>query len=224
MTAFNRAGLVAISVALFSALPRAQTVDAAAIATTLAPSLPRVSLETWLRDIARPAIVTWTASDCGEQTGDPTLDRGRDVPLCADARLAMASGRVLSLSFLVGTRHRGVGGKIALFAGQFIEPDGLRLPVSDLTLVPSFMSETARLQQAQAWMTALRPGMTRADVERRLDHPVEDGGLNEIGHTRYYLGFDIKLDVPFATTPLSHTRQDRVSGPAVMSRGGYAMD
>jgi hypothetical protein len=231
MTAFNRAGLVAISVALFSALPRAQAVDSAvvaaakaAIAATLAPSLPRVSLETWLRDIARPAIVTWTASDCGEQTGNPALDRRRDVPLCADARLAMASDRVLSLSFLVGTRHRGIGGKIALFAGQFIEPDGLRLPVPDLTLVPSFMSETARLQQAQAWMTALRPGMTRADVERRLDHPVEDGGLNEIGHTRYYLGFDIKLDVPFATTPLSHTRQDRVSGPAVMSRGGYAMD
>jgi hypothetical protein len=232
MTAFNRAGLVAIAVALFSMLPRAQTVDAAAIAAakaaiaaTLAPSLPRVSLETWLRDIARPAIVTWIASDCGEQTGNPALDRRRDVPLCADARLAMASERVLSLSFLVGTRHRGIGGKIALFAGQFIEPDGLRLPVSDLTLVPSFMSETARLEQAQAWMTALRPGMTRADVERRLDHPVEDGGLNEIGHTRYYLGFDIKLDVPFATTTLlSHTPQDRVSGPAVISRGGYAMD
>ncbi|HVT46852.1 MAG TPA: hypothetical protein VHD57_03615 [Vicinamibacterales bacterium] len=101
----------------------------------------------------------------------------------------------------------------------------LTLAVSDLAVVPSFMSEAARLRQAQRWAAALRPGTTRTEVEGQLDHPIEDGGLNMIGHTRYYLGFDVKLDVPFAiAAPLRHAPTDRVSGPAVVSRGGYSMD
>jgi hypothetical protein len=228
-----RAATAAI-VVLSSLLVGAQTREAPAVAAAkraiaadVAPSLPRVAIEAWLRDLAGPgATAVWEASDCGEQTGNPALDRGRDFPLCADVRIAMASGRTLSLSFLVGTMQEGAGGKAALFMGQFSEPNRPTLPISDLSIVPTFMSAEARLRQAQAWAAALQPGLTRADVERRLDHPVEDGGLNAIGHTRYYLGFDVKLDVPFAVAGplLPHAPADRVSGSAVVSRGAYVMD
>ncbi|HVZ21233.1 MAG TPA: hypothetical protein VG871_09245 [Vicinamibacterales bacterium] len=233
MTAFNRVGIAATVLAVSVALARAQTIETPAVAAAkvtiardIAPSLPRVPLDTWLRDLAGPAaIVTWADSDCGERTGNPALDQGRDVPLCADVRIALASGRTLSLSFLVGTWQHGVGGQPALFTGRFSEPNRPTLPVSGLAVVPSFMSEAARLRQAQRWAAALRPGTTRTEVERQLDHPIEDGGLNRIGHTRYYLGFDVKLNVPFAiAAPLRHAPTDRVSGPAVVSRGGYSMD
>jgi hypothetical protein len=120
---------------------------------------------------------------------------------------------------------KSVSGKPALFGGQFSEPNRPAIIVSDLALVPSFTSEAARVQQAQAWAAALRSGMTRAEVERQLDHPVKDGGIRAIGHARYYLGYDVKLDVLFA--PAARQRDaptDRVSGPAVVSRGAYTMD
>jgi hypothetical protein len=226
----------AIALSAATTLAHAQATDApavaaakAAIAGDIASSLPYVPLDAWLRDLAGSnAMVTWAAgaNDCGEQTGNPALDRGRDFPLCADVRLALTSGRTLSLSFLVGTMPKGVNGKPALFGGQFSEPNRPAIIVSDLALVPTFVSEAARLRQARAWAADLRPGMTRADVERRLDHPTRDGGIIAIDGTRYYLGFDVKIEVPYARAQLTATNAstDRVSGPAVVSRGAYAMD
>jgi hypothetical protein len=235
--ASGRVNAVTVAIALAAAtMPaRAQATDIPAVAAAkvaivgdIVSSLPHVPLDAWLHDLADAnGVVTWAAgaNDCGEQTGNPALDRGRDFPLCADVRIALTSGRALSLSFLVGTMQTGVGGKPVLFGGQLIEPNRPTITVSDLALVPSFMSEAARVRQAQAWTAELRPGMTRAEVERLLDHPVKDGGIVAIGHSSYYLGLDVKLDVPFA--PESRQRDaptDRVSGPAVVSRGAYAMD
>jgi hypothetical protein len=228
------AATIAVALAAATTLAHAQATEEPAVAAATAAivgdivsSLPHVPLDGWLRDLAGSnAIVTWAAeaNDCGEQTGTPALDRGRDFPLCADVRIALTSGRALSLSFLVGTMRQGVRGRPVLFGGQFIEPNGPAITVSDLTLVPSFMSEAARLRQAQAWVAALRPGMTRAEVELLLDHPVRDGGISAIGHSRYYLGFDVKLTVPFAPEMQRDAPTDRVSGPVVVSRGAYAMD
>lgn len=235
MTTLTRARIVAIVLAVSSALARAQT-DVSAVATAKATivgdivsSLPHVPLDAWLHDLAGSnGSVTWVAepSDCGEQTGNPVFDRGRDFPMCADVRIALASGRALLLSFLVGTMQKGVGGKPALFGGQFIEPNGPAITVADLALVPSFMSEAARLRRAQAWAADLRPGMTRAEVERRLGHPTRDGGITAIDGTRYYLGFDVKIEVPYvrARSTAADASTDRVSGPAVVSRGAYLMD
>jgi hypothetical protein len=225
----------ALALAAATMLARAQATDRPAVAAAQAAivgdivsSLPHLPLDAWLHDLADSnGSMTWAAgtNDCGEQTGNPALDRGRDFPMCVDVRIAFASGRALSLSFLVGTMQNGVGGTPVLFGGQFIEPNRPAIFVSDLALVPSFMSEAARLRQAQAWTAALRPDMTRLEVERLLDRPVKDGGIRATGHARYYLGFDVKLDVPFA--PESRQRDaptDRVSGPAVVSRGAYAAD
>jgi hypothetical protein len=236
MTTLTRARIVAIVLAVSSALARAQTTDVSAVATAKAAivgdvvsSLPRVTLDAWLRDLAEPnATVTWAAepNDCGEQTGNPALDRGRDFPLCADVRVALTSGRTLSLSFLVGATQKSVSGKPVLFGGQFSEPNLPAITVADLAFVPSFMSEAARLRQAQTWAADLRPGMTRAEVERRLGHPMRDGGITAIDGTRYYLGFDVKIEVPYARaqSTAADASTDRVSGPAVVSRGAYAMD
>jgi hypothetical protein len=226
----------AVTLAAATMLTHAQAIDAPAVAAAKAAivggivsSLPRVTLDAWLRDLAGlNATVTWAAepSDCGERTGNPALDRGRDFPLCADVRIALTSGRTLSLSFLVGTTQQGVSGKPALFGGQFSEPNLPAIAVSDFALVPSFMSEAARLRQAQTWAADLRPGMTRAEVERRLGHPTRDGGITAIDGARYYLGFDVKIEVPYARVRSTETNAstDRVSGPAVVSRGAYTMD
>jgi hypothetical protein len=225
-----------VALAAATTLTHTQAIEAPAVAAAKAAivgdvvsSLPRVTLDAWLRELAGPnATVTWAAepSDCGERTGNSALDRGRDFPLCADVRVALTSGRTLSLSFLVGTTQKGVSGKPALFGGQFSEPNLPAIAVSDLALVPSFMSEAARLQQAQTWAADLRPGMTRAEVERRLGHPTRDGGITAIDGARYYLGFDVKIEVPYvrARSTAADASTDRVSGPAVVSRGAYAMD
>jgi hypothetical protein len=56
----------------------------------LDPALPRdTSFDTWLAFVTgrSAAEVGWEANDCGEQSGDPARDRGRDFPLCAEARV-----------------------------------------------------------------------------------------------------------------------------------------
>jgi hypothetical protein len=157
----------------------------------------------------------------------PARAQTTDIPAVAAAKVAIVGDIVSSLPHvpLDAWLHNLVDAKPVRFGGQLIEPNRPTITVSDLALVPSFMSEAARVRQAQAWTAELRPGMTRAEVERLLDHPVKDGGIRATGHARYYLGFDVKLDVPLA--PAARQRDaptDRVSGPAVVSRGAYAMD
>jgi hypothetical protein len=72
------------------------------------PALPRLSFDEWLRQIiGSDAPVTWESNDCGEQTGNPAVDRGRDFPVCVEARVDLAAGRTLRISFMVGTLEKG---------------------------------------------------------------------------------------------------------------------
>ena len=83
----------------------------------LDPALPRQRFDRWLAALAGPAgAIRWELNDCGEQTGDPGVDRGRDVPLCAEATASLSDGRTAHVSIAVGSRRRGIAGPVALYS------------------------------------------------------------------------------------------------------------
>jgi hypothetical protein len=79
------------------------------VVRTMDSTLPDKKIETWLHDLfGSEAKIAWEANDCGEQTGDPQRDRGRDFPMCVDASVALDGNRVLHLLLAVGTWKTGV--------------------------------------------------------------------------------------------------------------------
>lgn len=94
------------------------------IARDIDKTLPAVKFETWLQGlVGAPTPLTWGVTDCGEQTGNPSLDRGRDVPICVEVIATLAGSRRLVLSLLAGSRERGLTtGALALYSAAIIEP------------------------------------------------------------------------------------------------------
>ena len=71
-------------------------------------TLPDETLEAWLRGLfGSAARMSWETNDCGEQSGNPQLDRGRDFPMCVDVAVTLDDRRVLHLLFAVGTLKTG---------------------------------------------------------------------------------------------------------------------
>jgi hypothetical protein len=71
-------------------------------------TLPDKTLETWLRDVfGTDPKTTWEVNDCGEQTGDPAVDRNRDIPLCVGVAVTLSGQRVLHIQLAVGTVKTG---------------------------------------------------------------------------------------------------------------------
>jgi hypothetical protein len=92
------------------AIERARTT----IVYTFDKSLPKVSLEDFLKKSASNALLTWEANDCGEQSGDPE-DGQRDLPICAQAILKAPNGRAVTITVAVGTVQKGVSSRPDLF-------------------------------------------------------------------------------------------------------------
>jgi hypothetical protein len=79
------------------------------------PSLPKTSLESFLRQASGDAPTTWEVNDCGEQTGDPETESERDVPVCVQATVTVADGPIGSVTVAVGTARKGVSGAQELY-------------------------------------------------------------------------------------------------------------
>ena len=78
----------------------------------LEPGLPKQSLVQWLtRAAGTSAKITWEVNDCGEQSGSPEADRGRDFPMCVDGIANLASGRKVIVSVAVGSFQKGITGQ-----------------------------------------------------------------------------------------------------------------
>ena len=107
---------------------RAAAIKAAkdAVVQDIDKALPRTTFEAWLRGvIGAQATATWETNDCGEQTGNPAADRGRDFPLCAEVHVGLSRSRQLSLSLLVGSMSRGlIVGPPAFHHGNISGPRG----------------------------------------------------------------------------------------------------
>jgi hypothetical protein len=119
-------------VTLVLALSQAPQIQAAAIqaaknsiARDMDKTLPPVTFEAWLQGLAgTQAVLQWSVTDCGEQTGNPALDRGRDIPMCAEVNVTLPGNRLLSLSLLVGSAGRGLTvGSLQFYSGAILDSD-----------------------------------------------------------------------------------------------------
>jgi len=73
-------------------------------------NLPSIPIEQWITSSLPPDIAAvWgkNVTDCGEQTGDPKIDKERDMPLCAEIELKKKDKSVGYLLLFVGTEKKG---------------------------------------------------------------------------------------------------------------------
>jgi hypothetical protein len=118
------ASVILFALALTSPQSPVEEVEAKAIEAAkstnvhqIEPSLPNKAFEEWLRAVTGTQVdIKWEVNDCGEQTGDPSLDKGRDFPMCAEAQVTLRGNRRLSVSLSVGTFKNGVRTGPASFA------------------------------------------------------------------------------------------------------------
>ena len=114
------------------------------IARDMDKTLPQVTFETWLQGLAgTQAVLTWSVTDCGEQSGNPALDRGRDFPMCAEVNVKLPGNRLLSLSLLAGSMGRGLTVvPLKLYSGAIIEPEPKQITwIKTLAEVPRLIGQ-----------------------------------------------------------------------------------
>ena len=101
-------------------------------------SLPNKKFEQWLRDtVGAKADTNWEVNDCGEQTGNPELDKGRDFPMCAEAQVTLGEKRKLHVLLPVGTFKTGVKtGPANFFYAVIVESDGAQTWIKTLSRLP----------------------------------------------------------------------------------------
>jgi hypothetical protein len=101
-------------------------------------SLPDKPFEEWLRDLIGPqAHMSWEVNDCGEQTGNPEIDKGRNFPMCVSAVVDLAGKRKLDVQLVVGTFKSGVKtGPASFHHAAILVPNGQTNFVKSLSLLP----------------------------------------------------------------------------------------
>jgi hypothetical protein len=101
-------------------------------------SLPDKSFEKWLRDLIGPKAQTvWEVNDCGEQSGNPEIDKGRNFPMCVSALVELPGKRKLDLQLLVGTFKTGVKtGPASFHHAAIVAPNGQISFIKSLSLLP----------------------------------------------------------------------------------------
>jgi hypothetical protein len=75
--------------------------------SALERGLPRQRLDHWLATLLGPAI-QWEVNDCGEQSGNPAVDRARDMPMCVDAIAKLDGSRIAIVTLMMGTYGKGL--------------------------------------------------------------------------------------------------------------------
>jgi hypothetical protein len=100
-------------------------------------SLPRVSLEFFLKYEGEGAPIKWEVNDCGEQTGNPAVDDERDSPMCVEANMNLKDRRTVTVLVSVGTFKSGLVGLPALFSATILDQNGLVRPLCHLSDLPA---------------------------------------------------------------------------------------
>ena len=89
----------------------AQQADVASLDKTL----KKQHLDAWLKQALGPgAKIEWSVTDCGEGTGSPA-DRGRDLPICAEALAKLPDGRQVVLEVAMGSHQKGIDAPYGLY-------------------------------------------------------------------------------------------------------------
>jgi hypothetical protein len=145
------ATLIAFALSISGLQAGTQARDARAIAAAeqtsvhrIDPSLPDKPFIEWLRDVAGPqARINWEVNDCGEQTGNPESDKGRDFPMCAEAQVTLQRKSKLSVALSMGTFKTGVQPGSVRFAYAVITgPGGSARSIKKLSQVPEAVKAT----------------------------------------------------------------------------------
>jgi hypothetical protein len=111
----------------------------ATIARDIDPMLPPVSFEAWLAGVVgAQARMQWEVNDCGEQTGDPARDRGRDFPTCVQVRAELAGTRAVILLVSAGSQQKQPAGVPAYHFGVLMS-DGRQQEIRRLTDLASII-------------------------------------------------------------------------------------
>ena len=94
------------------------------LVSSLDHNLPRITLRFFLENESDGARIHWEVNDCGEQTGSPDVDRGRDFPMCVEAEVFLKDQRSLNVSVVVGTFKKGIVDKPVVWSVMLTENDG----------------------------------------------------------------------------------------------------
>lgn len=105
-----------------------------ALASSLDTSLPNVTLENFLNYESEGADIHWEVNDCGEQTGNPATDAGRDFPMCVEADFDFRH-QAVSVVIAVGTLKKGPS-KPAFFSATVNDGSGKIRPLRRLGELP----------------------------------------------------------------------------------------
>jgi hypothetical protein len=108
------------------------------VAREFDPQLPPTSLNEWLEGtVGSQDRMHWEVNDCGEQTGNPALDRGRDFPKCVQLRAELEGGRALILLLSAGSQRRQPAASPGYRFGVLTLPRGGQLQIRRLSDLPS---------------------------------------------------------------------------------------
>ena len=140
-------GLIEAIVALGTLPGQTTTSDAAlvdAVRSTVAreidPALPLTSFDAWLTSVLGSRVrVEWEVNDCGEQTGNPALDRGRDFPTCVQLRAELTGGRSVIVMLSAGSQRQQPAGAPGFHSGVVMQPGGRQLEIRRPGDLPSMI-------------------------------------------------------------------------------------
>jgi hypothetical protein len=140
-------GLIEAIVAL-GTLPGQTTTSVAAlveavrstVAREIDQALPLISFDEWVTGVLGSQVrVEWEVNDCGEQTGNPALDRGRDFPTCVQLRAELTGGRSVLVMLSAGSQRQQPAGAPGFHSGVVIQPGGRQLEIRRPGDLPSMI-------------------------------------------------------------------------------------
>jgi hypothetical protein len=104
--------------------------------SSLDRSLPKVTLEFFLKYEGEGAPIKWEVNDCGEQTGNRAVDHGRDSAMCVEADIDLKDDRAAAVLVSVGTFKSGPVDVPTVFSVTITDPSGMIRPVRRLSDLP----------------------------------------------------------------------------------------
>jgi hypothetical protein len=105
-------------------------------------SLPKVTLEYFLQYESGGEAIQWEVNDCGEESGNPAVDSGREFPICVEANFG-GNNVAVSVVISVGTFKKGQSGAPAFFSAMVTDFAGKSHPLRHLGELPMALHRPA---------------------------------------------------------------------------------
>ena len=105
-------------------------------ASAIDARLPKVTLEFFLSYESEGSPIRWELNDCGEQTGNPAVDQGRNFPICVEADFDVHH-RSVNIVIALGTSNGESQKAPGFFSGSITNPDGSSHAIQRLGDLPA---------------------------------------------------------------------------------------